>query len=112
METQIIGKNIKLFRERLGLTQEQLADFLGVKREVISYYENGSRAIPVEAIKKLSDFFGIEMVELMEENAHLREANIAFAFRAEELNTKDLESITLFRRIVKNYLKLVKLSRK
>lgn len=112
METQIIGKNIKLFRERLGLNQEHLADFLGVKREVVSYYENGTRTIPAESIKKLSDFFGIEMVDLMEESSQIQETNVAFAFRANELSSKDLETITTFRKIVKNYLKLVKLNQK
>lgn len=108
METQIIGKNIKAYRERLGLNQQHLADFLKVKREVISYYESGARVVPIEAITKLADFFGIEMIDLLEENSDMQKANIAFAFRAEDLKPKDFENISTFRRIAKNYLKLVK----
>lgn len=112
METQVIGRNIKAFRERLGLNQDQLAEFLGVKREMVSYYENGTRTVPLESIKKLADFFGVELIDLIEENADLKTANVAFAFRANELSPSDFENITTFRKIVKNYLKLTKLNEK
>jgi transcriptional regulator with XRE-family HTH domain len=34
------------FRERLGLTQQELADRLGVDRVTIARWETGARAIP------------------------------------------------------------------
>ena len=112
METQIIGKNIKSFREQLSLNQEHLAEFLGVKRELISYYENGTRAIPIDVIKKLADFFGVELIDLLEENIDMQKANVAFAFRADELKPKDFENISSFKKIAKNYLKLIKQTEK
>jgi len=41
----IIGNNIKLFREKLGLSQLEIANYCGINREVLSYYENGNRDV-------------------------------------------------------------------
>lgn len=102
----IIGKNIKLFREKLGFSQEHIASFLGIKREMVSYYETGNRNIPVNDLQKLADIFGIELLDILEENENLNSANIALAFRAEILEQQDLNVIANFKKIIKNYIKL------
>lgn len=38
-----LGDRIRLLREIMPETQTALAEFLGVKRQIISYYENGTR---------------------------------------------------------------------
>jgi transcriptional regulator with XRE-family HTH domain len=106
---QTIGSNIKELRKRMGLNQDALAKYLEVHREVISYYENGSRTIPVEELMKLTDLFGCELSDLLNENPQALNACLAFAFRANELQEQDLESIAEFKKVVKNYLKLIKL---
>ena len=40
------GDELKSFRERLGMTQEQLADKLKVARNTVSRWELGERKIP------------------------------------------------------------------
>lgn len=111
METfEIIGRNIRLYREQMGMNQDDLAQYLGVNRVLVSYYETGEREISLEAMNKLTDLFGIDMTELLEMNAAHVKANVAFAFRAESLSESDLESIAKFKRIVKNYLKMSDLS--
>ena len=112
MSSVIIGQNIKAFREKLGIKQEVLAEFLEVDRVYISYWENASRPIPIEKLTKLADFFMVELSDLMEENAHQKNANVALAFRAGALNAKDIESITSFKKIVKNYLKMLEIEKK
>ena len=102
----LIGNNIKAHRKRMGLRQEDIAEYLGVKREMISYYEIGSRAVPLENLNKLADLFGIDLSDLMEENPDLQKANVAFAFRANEVNSEDMRIIAEFGKIVKNYIKL------
>lgn len=62
--------NIASERVRLGLTQQDLADFLGVKRETVGRWENGTIAPKVENIKKMADFFKCStdyILELSEE---------------------------------------------
>ena len=104
--TQIIGKNISYFRGIARLSQNQLAAFLGISRELISYYENGKRDIPVTSLNKLSDLFGVEVEELLEEDMKISNANLAFAFRREDLQSSDLEKIASFKRVVLNYIKM------
>lgn len=112
MDTQVIlGKNIRAFREKLGFQQEDLADFLGIKRENISYYETGARNVPLAHLKKLSNLFGVTLQDLLSEDLTNRMLNIAFAFRADEFKNEDLEIISEFRKIVKNYIRLVKLEK-
>jgi transcriptional regulator with XRE-family HTH domain len=48
------AKYVWVCRNRLGLTQQQLADILGTHRYNISKYENGTTAPPGDTILKLS----------------------------------------------------------
>lgn len=108
-QNRIIGTNIREFRTHMHLKQEALANYLGVHREVISYYETGSRAVPVEELIKLSDLFGCELSDLTEENQDILKTCLAFAFRADQLQEQDLDSMAEFKKVVKNYLNLIQL---
>lgn len=107
-----IGKNIKSFREKMGLSQDELAKFLKVQREMVSYYETGVREVPVENLKKLADLFGVEMYDLIEQDELASKANVAFAFRAQGLSDHDLGVISDFKRVVMNYIKLIQIKDK
>ena len=104
--SQIIGKNLYDFRISQGYRQEDLAEYLGVTRSMISYYENGERDIPVISLNKLADLFGVELEALLEENEEAVKTNLAFAFRSENHTAGDIESIASFKRLVMNYLKM------
>ncbi|MCU7491352.1 MAG: helix-turn-helix transcriptional regulator [Ignavibacteria bacterium] len=113
MEKQtIIGENLRAFREKMGLSQQEVADFLGIQRANISYYETEARNIPLKHLESLADLFGVELADLLEENPSQKNVNIAFAFRTGTLNSRDLEAIAGFRKIVKNYIKLTNIERK
>jgi transcriptional regulator with XRE-family HTH domain len=101
-----IGKNIKVFREAQSLNQEELAEFLGVKRPMISYYENGEREISMAQLDKLANLFGIDISTLMEENSENLKSDLAFAFRADGLSSSDLHEIAAFKKVVKNFLRM------
>lgn len=102
--TPIIGQNIRLLREQMGLNQEALAQYLGIAREMVSYYENGTRPVPTAQLSKLADLFCIEEYDFYEEDPAKRKLNIAFAFRADALNANDLNGIARFKKIVRNYV--------
>lgn len=104
--TELIGRNMRLFRERLGLTQESFSNYLGISREEVSYYETGRRSTPTEIMTKASKLFGIDEYDLFEEDDKILESNLAFAFRADEFDHKDYEHIAGFKCIVKNYLNM------
>lgn len=100
-----IGNNITKIRKAQGLTQENIASYLGLSREQISHYERGVRNISVTELNKLSDLFGIELSDLLEENLEIQNLNLAFAFRSDN-NETDLKQIALFKKVVMNYLKM------
>ena len=104
----IIGSNIQRLRKSHGFTQEVFAEYLGINREEVSYYENGSRNIPSNIITKAAKLFAIAEYDLYEEDPAIASLNIAFAFRAESLQAGDLDSIAQFKTIAMNYLKLRK----
>ncbi|MBI4648135.1 MAG: helix-turn-helix transcriptional regulator [Bacteroidia bacterium] len=106
---KIIGKNLSSLREKMGMNQNELAEMLGVKREIISYYETGSREVPIILLEKLADFFRVDLADLMENKPEIQKTNIAFAFRANEFCREDFESIAHFGKIVRNYFKLKEL---
>jgi len=107
-----IGANIKNMRKSMGLTQDDLAAYLDIKRESVSYYENGSGNIPINTLSRLADLFGIELHELMEENLACNAIDAAFAFRVENFTAEDLKTVANFKKVAKNYIKLVDIEKK
>ncbi|PIQ89704.1 MAG: XRE family transcriptional regulator [Candidatus Omnitrophica bacterium CG11_big_fil_rev_8_21_14_0_20_42_13] len=54
-----LSQKIKMIRERLGFSQETLAEKLGISRVAISQIENGDRKISAEEIANISKVFHI-----------------------------------------------------
>ena len=106
--TGIVGQNIKLFREKLGLTQDALAQYLLTTREQISYYETGARSVTTAHLNSLANLFCINEYDFYEEDSQMKNLNICFAFRADELQPNDLQSIAQFKKVVRNYLNMKK----
>jgi len=104
-----IGRNIKLYREANSLTQKEIADYIGVQREVVSYYETGERNPPVAILMKISDVFGVELDELLEESLDIAKDSLVLAFRSDSLDRGNLEEIVNFKKIIKNYIKMERL---
>ena len=65
-----IGENIRRLRRGMDMTQEQLADKLGVAYQSVSRWENGTTYPDMELLPALSSIFGVTVDELlgMEEN--------------------------------------------
>ena len=62
MEKEEIGKKIRILRKTRGLTQQQLADKLKVKRATISNYEIGRRApSTVRELESIAEALGVEL---------------------------------------------------
>ena len=100
------GLVIKGLREKYGYTQDKVAEYLGIKREMISFYENEGREIPLEVLEKLSDLFGVELDVFFVDNVDEALAEVVFAFRKDDLESDDMDNMAAFGKIVKNYLKI------
>lgn len=105
-QNQVIGNNLKMYREKFGLTQEILAEYLGINREEISYYENGKRIAPTQVLSEAAKLFGIDEFDFFETDMESSGIKVALAFRADTLGVEDLRQIADFRKIVLNYLKM------
>lgn len=100
------GVVIKGLRDKYGYTQDKVAAFLGVKREMISFYETGEREVPLEILEKLSDLFGVDLDVFFVENVEEALAEVVFAFRKNDMGNEDMDAMAAFGKIVKNYLKI------
>ncbi|OAB30538.1 Helix-turn-helix [Flavobacterium fryxellicola] len=100
------GLIIKGLRDKYGYTQDKVAEFLGIKREMISFYETEEREVPLEILEKLSDLFGVDLDVFFIDNVDEALAEVVFAFRKNDLDNNDMDAMADFGRIVKNYLKI------
>ena len=50
---------IKELREENNLTQQTVADFLNIKQNTYSQYENEKRQLPIDVLIKLSKFYKV-----------------------------------------------------
>lgn len=56
-----IGSRLKYLRKLDKITQQQLADSIGVAKSTISMYENGQREPDFETLEALADHFNVDM---------------------------------------------------
>lgn len=63
--TLYIGENLKKQRKLKELTQEQLADILGVSFQAVSKWERGEGYPDIEMLPTIAEYFGITTDELM-----------------------------------------------
>lgn len=50
-------KNLKMLRKRKNISQQQLADIIGVSQQSINKYENHAVEPDIATLKKLADYF-------------------------------------------------------
>lgn len=62
------GDNLKYLRLKAGLTQEELADKVGVKKQAISRYENSDRQPNIRTAKRIADVFGVSLESMAKTN--------------------------------------------
>lgn len=65
-----LGHNIRFFRERCGMTQEQLGKLLCVTKTSICCYENNKRRPSLENMICLSKIFNVTVDDLITYRQH------------------------------------------
>jgi transcriptional regulator with XRE-family HTH domain len=61
----LVGRNVKRFRQRKGLTQEQFAEVSGFSQQYISSLERGRRNPTVVTLYELAAALGVSHMELV-----------------------------------------------
>ena len=57
---------LKDLREDNDKTQRELADFLHIKQNTYSQYENGQRQLPIDALIKLAEYYSVSTDYILE----------------------------------------------
>ena len=63
---EIVGKNVRKYREKKGISQEALADLAGVHRTYVTKVEQGKTNISVVNIFRIAEALDVEAKELLE----------------------------------------------
>ena len=64
-----LGKRLKQIREFNNISQEKLADMLGVNKATIANYEAGRRALTIEKLQEILKCLNVSLVEFFEPTA-------------------------------------------
>ncbi len=65
MEQEKIGKFIAMTRKEKNLTQEQLAEKLGITKNAVSKWERGLGLMDISLLKPLSNILGVTVTEIL-----------------------------------------------
>ncbi|MBU9727627.1 helix-turn-helix domain-containing protein [Diplocloster modestus] len=68
-----IYQNIQKLRKEMGMSQEQMAEQLGVSRQTISKWESGTVCPTLDRLQEMSRLFGIPLSQLLGESANQTE---------------------------------------
>lgn len=94
------NENLKYAREKMGLSQKEVAEGIGVAKSTYSLYESGNREPNVQTIKKIAELLNVTADELLGIN---EEPNtIAAHFDGTEYTEDEIDEIKQFAEFVKN----------
>lgn len=102
-----IGGKLKTLRKGRKLTQQELADKLGVTRATVSNYEVGRRSPHLSELQRFAEFYGVDLsyfgVATKDEVFDLLSRAKA-VFKDERIDKKKKDE--LYKELVKLYLNL------
>ena len=87
----MLSERIYKFRRKNGLSQEQLAERIGVSRQAISKWESGTSTPELEKLLALSECFNITLDELVKDEAANQAVSEASPKSAENKVSKGME---------------------
>jgi transcriptional regulator with XRE-family HTH domain len=93
-----VGRRIKEIRNLRGMSQDDLADKLGVNRSFISKLENGKKPISLEHIQKLSKNLDVEPEDLLVDKNKLIKHNEDLIFIKEKFTDQELQVMARYAR--------------
>jgi transcriptional regulator with XRE-family HTH domain len=60
-----VGRNLRSYRESLGLSQENFADQVGVHRTYMGALERGERNLTLKSLERIADRLGLHPLDLL-----------------------------------------------
>lgn len=63
-----VGKKIYELRNKLGLTQKEFANTVGVSQSAINYWENGKRQPRIEQLRMIASAFNMNLSDFLDDD--------------------------------------------
>ena len=84
------NEELQLLRRTRGISQEKLAEEIGVSRQVISKWEEGDEIPDMHDLMALSDWFNVSLDELLRDRINPRTLQLLSFLEEVEENENDL----------------------
>jgi transcriptional regulator with XRE-family HTH domain len=91
-----LGDKIAILRKEAGMTQQQLAEKIGISRSALVKIENSQRAISIEEGDAISKALGISIDTLMNIDDKQNEKTFVMAFKAKGMTSDNIEEIARY----------------
>ncbi len=93
----MFSEKLKSLRKQRGITQEQLANDLGIGVSTIGMYESNIRNPSYKVLKQISNYFNVSVDYLVNEPGHKDSFNLDFYIeRMQELSPEEREKVLDF----------------
>lgn len=103
-----VGQVLRASRERACLTQEAVAEAIGLNRVVLSYYETGDRQPSLAVLSRLARLYGLTLASLLEgAEPEPEPTEVLFRAAPDELGDSAQSGMALFSSLVGVYVELV-----
>lgn len=99
-------KILKLLRNEKNMSQQELAEALGISKSSINMYERGERQPNFEVLETIADFFNVDIDYLLgrtnKTTKIINPNTIAAHFDGDEYTPEELDEIKAFAEFVKS----------
>ena len=102
METKI-AENIRAYRKQCGLTQEQLAEVLGVSVGAVYKWESGSSLPELRLIMEMADYFDVSVDALLGYRMKDNRLNAAVERLWKANSSRDYEALSEAEKMIRKY---------
>ena len=91
-----LHQNIRFLRKKLKMSQEELATRVGLNRGNIASYENGSAEPKICNLLKISNLFGVSIIDLTQQDLRESESFVKANEKFSKLNANEIELLVQF----------------
>ncbi|MCI8889247.1 MAG: helix-turn-helix transcriptional regulator [Hungatella sp.] len=92
-----LAQNLKCLRKQRGLTQQELADILGVKRSTVANWESSKREPEIDMLVCIAEYFNMSLDNLVLKELKpllpLYASNIKYLRKRQEITQEDMAKL-------------------
>lgn len=99
-----LNEKLKSLRKELKLSQEYVANVLGINRTVVTTIESGTRKVTSDELKAFSELYGVTLDELMyDKDVNSESKMFARTFsELSDLDKKEIMNLIAFKKKIRN----------